>query len=47
MVQYGFFPLSSFERISFEVLEPIEPAGISPDELVQRAEAAIKQKLGQ
>ncbi len=47
MVQYGNYPLSTFEHMTWEVLEPIEPAGRSAEELVKEAEIRIKQKLGQ
>ena len=41
MVQYGNFPLGTFERLTWEVLEPIEPEGKSVDEIVKEAEEAI------
>jgi len=47
MVQYGFFPLSAFEHISLEVLEPIEPSTGTADEVVQLSENAIRRALGQ
>ena len=44
-VQYGKFPLSAFERISWEVLEPIEPADKTIDEIVAESEEAIKKAI--
>lgn len=46
MVRYGFFPLNTFTRMSWEVLEPIEPGGYSPEEVVAQAEARIREKIG-
>ncbi|GGC26782.1 1-acyl-sn-glycerol-3-phosphate acyltransferase [Parapedobacter defluvii] len=45
MVQYGFFPLNTFTRMSWEVLPPIEPQGLSPDEVVAQAETRIREKI--
>ncbi len=47
MVQYGSYPLSTFERMTWEVLEPIEPTGRPAEELVKEAEMKIKKRLGQ
>jgi 1-acyl-sn-glycerol-3-phosphate acyltransferase len=47
MVQYGFYPLSAFEHISLQVLQPIEPTDGTAEELVLQAELAIKKALGQ
>lgn len=47
MVRYGIFPLSTFERMTWEVLKPIEPQKRSADELVLEAENEIKKALGQ
>lgn len=33
MTQYGLFPLSVGEQLSIDILEPIEPAGKTPDEI--------------
>ena len=41
----GLFPLRSFSRLSFTVLPAIEPAGKTPDEVVQQARAAIETRL--
>jgi 1-acyl-sn-glycerol-3-phosphate acyltransferase len=45
MVQYGNFPLGTFERLTWEILEPIEPSGKPVDEVVKQAEDAIKESL--
>jgi 1-acyl-sn-glycerol-3-phosphate acyltransferase len=47
MTQYGYYPLSTFERMTWEVLEPIEPDGRSAEEVVKEAEGRIKKVLGQ
>jgi 1-acyl-sn-glycerol-3-phosphate acyltransferase len=47
MVQYGTFPLSTFTAMSWEVLPPIEPDKRPAEELVNQAQAAIRQKLNQ
>jgi 1-acyl-sn-glycerol-3-phosphate acyltransferase len=47
MVQYGNYPLSTFEHMTWEVLEPIEPSGRSAEELVKEAEMKIKAYLHQ
>jgi len=45
MTQYGYYPLSTFERMTWEVLEPIEPDGRSADEVVKEAEERIRKSL--
>ncbi len=45
LVQNGAFPLGTFEQITFEVLEPIEPNGQPADVLVKQAEQQIREKL--
>ena len=45
MVQYGYYPLSTFERMTWEVLEPIEPNGRKPEELVKEVEDRIRASL--
>jgi 1-acyl-sn-glycerol-3-phosphate acyltransferase len=45
LVQYGKFPLSSFEKISWKVLDPIEPADKTIDEIVAESEKAITKAL--
>lgn len=47
MVQYGIFPLSTFEAMSWEVLPPIEPEKRPVDEVVKEAEEDIRKALGQ
>ncbi len=47
MVQYGTFPLGTFLKLKFEVLEPIEPDKQSAEILVKQAEMVIKKALGQ
>ncbi|MBX7242316.1 MAG: 1-acyl-sn-glycerol-3-phosphate acyltransferase [Bacteroidia bacterium] len=39
----GMFPLTSFTAMSWTVLEPIEPAAFSAEEVVKKAEEAIRQ----
>ncbi|MCJ8210786.1 1-acyl-sn-glycerol-3-phosphate acyltransferase [Mucilaginibacter sp. RS28] len=47
MVQYGTFPLSTFEHLKFTVLPAIEVNKRPADEVVKEAEAEIKKFLGQ
>jgi 1-acyl-sn-glycerol-3-phosphate acyltransferase len=47
MVQYGNYPLNTFVPMTWEVLEPIEPAGRPAEQLVKEAEIRIRKKLGQ
>lgn len=47
MVQYGKFPLSFGEKISWTVLEPIEPEGLNAEEVVTKAEQVIRKHIGQ
>lgn len=47
MVQYGVYPLSTFNAMTWEVLPPIEPNGRPAEELVKEAEVAIRKNLGQ
>lgn len=42
----GLFPLKSFSRMSWTVPMSIEPAGKTPDEVVQLAQEIIAQTLG-
>lgn len=44
-VQYGAFPLSFGEKMSWEILEPIEPQGKSIEEILSMAEEAIRKAL--
>lgn len=41
----GIFPLSSFESLSWTVLEPIEPKGKTVDEIVEMAKSRIENEL--
>lgn len=41
----GLFPLRSFSRMSWTVLPGIEPAGQTPETIVQRAQEAITEEL--
>lgn len=45
LVQYGAFPLSFGEKMSWEVLAPIEPSKKSIEEVVSEAEQAIKKSI--
>lgn len=45
MVQYGMYPLNTFVRMTWEILEPIEPNGRPADELVKEAEDRIRKRL--
>jgi 1-acyl-sn-glycerol-3-phosphate acyltransferase len=47
MVQYGNYPLSTFEKMTWTVLEPIEPNGRPMEDLVLEAENRIKEALNQ
>lgn len=46
MVQFGIYPLSTFEHLTFEVLEPVEPQGRPAAELVKEVEEIIRLKVG-
>lgn len=43
MNQYGQFPLSPFHHLKFTILTPIEPTELSIEDVVFKAEKAIKQ----
>ena len=45
MIRYGLYPLNTFIRMTWEVLEPIEPNGRPIEELVKEVENRIKLKL--
>ncbi|HEY8781647.1 MAG TPA: lysophospholipid acyltransferase family protein [Mucilaginibacter sp.] len=45
ITQYGYYPLNTFLRMTWEVLEPIEPNGKPMEELVKEAENRIKASL--
>jgi 1-acyl-sn-glycerol-3-phosphate acyltransferase len=42
MVQFGIYPLSTFEHLKFQILDPVEPNGRPADELVKQIEDTIK-----
>lgn len=45
MVRYGFIPLNTFTRMSWEVLSPIDPQGQSLEAVVAQTEASIRGKI--
>lgn len=45
MVRYGSFPLNTFVSMRWEVLDPIEPQGLSAEEIVKKAEEAIRANI--
>lgn len=45
LVQYGQFPLSFGEKMSWTVLEPLEPANKPVEDLVSMAEDAVRNSL--
>ncbi len=47
LVQFGSFPLSFGEKISFTVLEPIEPAKKLMEDVVAEAQMTIRKELNQ
>ncbi|GAB2699998.1 lysophospholipid acyltransferase family protein [Mucilaginibacter koreensis] len=47
VVQWGIFPLSTFEHLKFKVLPPINPSETNAADAVLKAEQAIKADLGQ
>ncbi|GAB3933010.1 lysophospholipid acyltransferase family protein [Mucilaginibacter myungsuensis] len=47
MLKWGFYPLEAFTPIRFEVLEPIEPGTMLPNDLALLAENKVKRALGQ
>lgn len=47
MVRYGLYPLNTFIKMTWEVLEPIEPNKRPAEELVKEAESRIKASLQQ
>ena len=44
--KYGSYPMSFGETLKYTVLEPIEPKGLTPTEVIEKAETAIKSELG-
>jgi 1-acyl-sn-glycerol-3-phosphate acyltransferase len=47
ITRYGYYPLDTFERMTWEVLEPIEPTGKAVEDVVKEAENRIKSFLHQ
>jgi 1-acyl-sn-glycerol-3-phosphate acyltransferase len=47
MIENGFYPMNTFLKITWEVLEPIEPAGRLAEDVVKEAEDRIRKALGQ
>lgn len=45
MVSYGMFPLRPFTPLSWEVMDPIPTEGLTPEEIVLRAEQIIRSKV--
>jgi len=45
MIQYGTYPLNTFIKMSWTVLQPIEPSGLPIEEVVKQAEDAIRIKV--
>lgn len=45
MVQYGIFPLSTFEHLIFKVLPPIDPSTTTAAEAVLQAEQTIRAEV--
>lgn len=45
MIRYGYYPMGTFIRMTWEVLLPIEPNGRPAEELVLEAENRIKEAL--
>jgi 1-acyl-sn-glycerol-3-phosphate acyltransferase len=41
----GLFPLTSFSKVSYTSLKPIEPAGLKAEEIVSMAKSQIEQSL--
>jgi 1-acyl-sn-glycerol-3-phosphate acyltransferase len=47
MTEYGYYPVNTFLKMTWEVLEPIEPNGRPMEDLVKEAEDRIKASLHQ
>ncbi len=45
MVRYGMFPLKPFVRMTWEVLDPVATTDRTAEEIVKRAEEAIREKV--
>lgn len=47
LIQYGTFPLSFGEKLTWTVLDPIEPRGRNAEEIIRESEQSIKKALNQ
>ncbi|TWR29759.1 1-acyl-sn-glycerol-3-phosphate acyltransferase [Mucilaginibacter pallidiroseus] len=47
LVQYGMYPLNTFTKLTWEVLEPVEPSSGLIDELIKGIEDRIREKVEQ
>src|SRR5690606_10108732 len=47
MVQYGTYPLNTFTRMTWTVLNPIEPLNTPIEEIVKQAESSIRNTLNE
>lgn len=47
LTQNGFYPLNTFTKATWEMLDPIEPNGRPAEDLVKEAETRIKEALNQ
>jgi 1-acyl-sn-glycerol-3-phosphate acyltransferase len=45
ITRYGYYPLDTFERMTWEVLQPIEPNGRPHEDVVKEAEDRIRASL--
>ncbi|MBE0648007.1 MAG: 1-acyl-sn-glycerol-3-phosphate acyltransferase [Bacteroidales bacterium] len=45
LLQKGYFPMKVGQRISYTVLDPVEPKGVPLEELVARVQGSIERKL--
>jgi len=45
MIRYGYYPMGTFIRMSWEILQPIEPKGRSAEAVVLEAENRIRETL--
>lgn len=45
LTRFGTFPLSFGEKMTWKVLQPIEPSGKTPEEVISEAENAIKSEV--
>ena len=45
LMQQGYFPLKFGQKITYTVLDPIEPVGVPIDELVSRVQESIESAL--